>query len=194
MRTAVRWALLIGLTASAAQAQEQNGGYLGLSLGSARYRESDDEFGLSISDSATSYRILGGYQFADVYGIEVAWGATSDITESFLGVDSANNLAELEVAGEYEIATVRFLAFAPFEGLSMFGGAGYYDAKLDVTWTFDSVVDPLTLTSEQSESGATVVGGLQYDWDRIGVRGEYEWFDTDDADLTNFNVSLLFRF
>lgn len=181
--------------AGTVEAQEISGIYLGLGAGLFNYEEESEIFGgLRISDGAGIYRIVGGYQLNSNYAIEAGWVQGNDVKEQFFAGNTAGDLVTLNLAIESEIKTLRVLAFAPFSGLGMFGSVGYFDA--DFT-TNASIVDPLNPQSgsfERSDSGVTVAGGIQYEWSRIALRGEYEWFDTDDIDATAFNLIAVFRF
>jgi opacity protein-like surface antigen len=182
--------------AGVADAQYLTGGpYVGLSVGSFSYQENGENLGFGISDSTSAYRVLGGYQFSGVYAIEASWGRSGTFNERFQAFDPNVGNVSLEIGGEYEIATLRFVALAPFSSVNMFGGIGYFDASLDVSLRFESPVEVQTLTGEDSDDGLTAVGGIQYDLRRLSIRGEYEWFDTDDGvDTQSLNVAVVFRF
>lgn len=194
MRHIVGIIMLLGISA-AAQAQETRGVYAGVSLGYFNYEEDGDNIGAPISESTASSGLLGGYQFNSVYALELGWGRTGTFTEQFRGFDQVGEAATLEFSGEYEITTLRFMAFAPFANLAMFGGGGYFDATLDASVRFDSSIDSFSMTEQLTDDGLTVVGGIQYEFNRIALRGAYEWFDTDnDVEAQGINVTALFRF
>jgi len=182
------------LFAAAAHAQEISGPYVGLGAGLFNYEEESDDFGARISDGAGIYRIVGGYQLNSNYAIEAGWVQSKDVKEQFFGGNQAGELVTLNIAVESEIKTLRVLAFAPFSGLGMFGSVGYYDADFTTNASIVSPSDPQRGSFERSDSGVTVAGGIQYEWSRIALRGEYEWFDTDDIDATAINLIAVFRF
>lgn len=172
---------------SAAVAQDASeGAYLGVSVGSFDYEETVEAFDVEFSDSTTAYRIFGGYRFNDNFALEAGWGATGDLEEAYSdGVDTAI------IRGDYEVLTLRGLAIAPFESVSLYGGVGYYDATLDASAT---VVGIGQMRFEGDDSGATLVGGLQFDFEKVSIRGEYEWFDTDsNVDAWDISIGLLVR-
>lgn len=194
MRHAATLLAFLGVAATA-DAQEIRGIYAGLSVGYFGYEEGGENLGVRISENTSAYRALVGYQFNSVYGIELAAGRTGTFTERFSGVSPTVGEVSLEISGEYEVSTLRFVAFAPFSSLGMFGGAGYYDATLDASARFTSTGEVTTSFAEDTDDGLTVFGGVQFEFDRIAVRGEYEWFDTDDGvDAQSINVTGLFRF
>ncbi|MBN1240999.1 MAG: outer membrane beta-barrel protein [Gammaproteobacteria bacterium] len=181
--------------AGGAEAQYLSGGpYLGASVGSFSYREDGENLGVGVSDSTTAYRLLAGYQFRGVYAVEGSWGRTGTFKERFEFFDPSGTVS-FEVGGEYEIATLRFVALAPFSNVNMFGGIGYFDATLDAYQRFQTPDEVQTAMGEDADDGLTAVGGIQFDLRRLSIRGEYEWFDTDDGvDTQSLNVALLFRF
>jgi OmpA-OmpF porin, OOP family len=186
--------LLFGL-AFTAQAQEIRGGYVGLALGAFDFRQNDEAIGLGFSDTTSSYRILGGYQFNSNYAVEAGWGATGDIKESFRVNNPFFGNQSLDISVDYEIATVRGLAIAPFSSVTIFGGVGYYDAKSTLGVRYQDALETLTFSESDSDGGATIIGGVQFELRRIAIRGEYEWFDTDGGvDAYNVGVVVLLRF
>lgn len=185
------------LLAGAAHAQEIRGPYVGVGAGFMSYKENDEETGFRVSDNAGVYRIIGGYQLNSNYGIEVGWGRSSDIEEQlFFPVAFPDRIEFVSVkfGVETEIKTLRVVALAPFSNLNMFGSLGYYDAEFKRSVTIDFPGDPFRDSFKSSDSGVTVAGGIQYEWPRIALRGEYEWFDTDDIDTGAINVIAVFRF
>lgn len=192
MRRLVCLGLLIG-AAAGAHAQDIEGGYVGLSYGSFDFT-SDDAFGLRLADNAGTSRVLGGFQFNDYYAIEATWAVADDIEETLRAQDPTLGNVSLRIAAEYEIATLRFVAMAPMDSFSIFGGGGFYDADATSSAHYEDDFGVLDLAEDRSESGAMVVGGIQYELRRIAIRGEYEWFDTDDVDASLLTVSAIFRF
>ncbi|HEX6996535.1 MAG TPA: outer membrane beta-barrel protein [Gammaproteobacteria bacterium] len=192
-----RLLLLTGLAllASTSQAQENAGAYFGFSLGSFDYEETEEVTGLVISDSTSAYRLFGGYRFSDNFAVEGSWGATGDIKEGFSGSDPALGTVTLDIKGDYEVLSVRALGILPFDKVSLFGGVGYYDADLTARGRYEDAFQIVAIKVEGSDDGATVIGGLQFDLDRLSIRGEYEWFDTDsNVDASDISIGLLFNF
>jgi hypothetical protein len=186
---AVAAALL--LLASIATAQPTSGPYVGVGVGSFDYQEKDD-IGVLISDTTISSRLIGGYQIHENLAIEAAIGKTGDIKESYpFGPFGSGNSVDLRV--DYEFYTVRALWLVPMGRLDLFGGIGYFDAKSkwDVRATGIGILDE----GEDDDSGATLFGGVNFYLNRITIRGEYEWFNTDsDLEVWNLGVGVLFHF
>lgn len=172
--------------ATVAQDAFDEGAYVGVSVGSLDYEETVEIFDLEFSDSTTAYRIFGGYRFNENFALEAGWGATGDLQETYTdGFDTA------VIRGDYEVLTIRALGVAPFENVSLYGGVGYYDATLNGSV---SVIGVGQMGFEGDDSGATLVGGLQFDFGKVSIRGEYEWFDTDsNVDAWDISIGLIFR-
>jgi hypothetical protein len=183
--------------AAAAQAQEAGGPYVGVSLGDFGYDQGDDgPFGVPYSSSRSAYRVFGGYQLDNVYAVEVGWEKTSDLTGQALGFSSTFGPELANMSANYEITSIRLMAFAPFSSLRMFGAIGYYDAKLNVKALIESPTQIL-LDDEQKQTGngGMVIGGIQFDMKRLSIRGEYEWFHTKKLpSAQSINVGVLFMF
>jgi len=169
----------------AQEAQESSGGYMGFAIGSFDYEETYE--GLTFADTTSAYRLLAGYRFNDSFALEGGWGTTSDIEDSY----TQGNLT-LNVQADYEILTLRALGMIPLSKASLFGGVGYYDADLTASATLTGVGQ---FDLEGSSDGATLVGGVQFEFERVSIRGEYEWFDTDDGiEAWDISLGLLFKF
>lgn len=77
--------------------------------------------------------------------------------------------------------------------MSLFGGAGYYDAEANVSVSVS--VFGNGGEGQASDSGVTLAGGIQFDLKRVSIRGEYEWFDSgDEIDASGIGIGVLFRF
>lgn len=179
--------------AGRAEAQDISGPYVGVGAGLFNF-EGDEEIGIRISDGAGIYRIVGGYQLNSNYAIEAGFARSTDVKEQLFFANQLGNVFTIDLGVETEIKTLRVLALAPFSGLGMFGSVGYYDADFTTTFSLNDPVNPQRGSFEQSDSGVMVAGGIQYEWSRVALRGEYEWFDTDDIDATAINLVAVFRF
>ena len=180
-------AAALALASVSAYSQElgTSGPYMGFGLGYLDYEQSDA--GLSMSDGTTAYRLFGGYRFNENFAVEGGWGTTSDLKDSV--VVGGNTFS---VNGDYEIMTVRALGAVPFDMVSLFGGVGFYDADQSVSLSINGA--PLG-SFDGSDSGATVIGGVEFSLNRVSLRAEYEWFDTDSTiDASVLGLGLLFSF
>ncbi len=171
-------------------AQERDGAYMGFSVGSFSYAEDED----LLDDSASAYRIMGGYRFNDNFAVEGGWEKTEDLEESLTEVIPPFGTVTLNLAADFEILTVKALGFIPFEKVSLLGGVGYYDAEANITATATGFGGAGQASEEAGEDGAMLVGGFEFNLERIDIRAELEWFDVDDAEATGVNVGVLFHF
>jgi opacity protein-like surface antigen len=190
----MKYLICLGLSLAfveAAAAQDRSGPYMGVSVGSFSYEEDVDELGLGIDDSTNTYRLIGGYRFSESFALEGGWGRTGDIEESFTEDFPPFGPLTFDVGAEFEVLTVRGLGFIPFERVSLLGGIGYYDADIEVT---AGVPGFGSGSEEASEDGATLIGGLEFNLDRVDVRTELEWFDVDDGEAWDLSVGVLFGF
>ena len=193
----MKYLICLGMSlalAQAASAQDRDGAYMGFSAGSFSYEEEDDEFGTIIDDTTSAFRIVGGYRFNDNFAVEGGWGRTGDLEESFTEFLPPFGNVTLTLTGDYEVLTVRALGFLPFEKVSLVGGGGYYDAEANVSASVVGLGTAVEVSDEGSEDGLTLVGGLEFNLQRIDIRGELEWFDIDDAEAWDVSIGVLYHF
>ena len=175
----------------AAAAQDRAGPYMGFSVGSFSYEEEDEDFGSLIDDTTSAYRLMGGYRFNDNFALEGGWGKTGDIEESFSEFVPGFGNVTFDVGAEFDVLTVRALGFIPFERVSLLGGVGYYDSDIEVTV---SVAGVGSGSEGASDDGATLIGGFEFNLERVDIRTELEWFDVDDGESWDVSVGVLFSF
>jgi OmpA-OmpF porin, OOP family len=189
--TALALILYLGL-AQTANAQGMSGGYVGFALGLMDYEEDDEDLGETLSDTSTAYRVLGGYRFSDNFAVEGGWARTSELEESIVEVLPFLGTFNIDIDAELEVLTVRAIGIIPFSKVSLFGGAGYYDAEANVSVSVAGFGN--AGEGKASDSGVTLSGGVQFDLKRISIRGEYEWFDSgDEIDASGIGIGVLFR-
>jgi OOP family OmpA-OmpF porin len=180
--------------AAAQESPEMSGGYLGVALGSFEYEESEYGFGTLLSDSASVYRIYGGYRFNDNFAVEGTYGETGELEESIsLPIPPFGTFA-VDTAVDFEILTVRVLGFLPLKKVSLFGGIGYADMTGNVSATVVGVPGA-SASDSADDDGSTLVAGLQFELERVAIRGEFELFDTDSGvDMWDASIGVAFRF
>lgn len=160
------------------------------------YDGSNEDFSVPLSDTVSFYKLIAGYQLNSAYAIEFGLSRTDDVKEHFAAfIPPAGQLVTLDLADKMDVKSARFYAFAPFERISVFGAFGYFEGDVDSEVQLGLPGGALIETSTREEGGLTVSGGIQIEWDRLAVRGEYEWFDmSKGVDAETFNAVLLFRF
>jgi OmpA-OmpF porin, OOP family len=190
MRTLLLALLALAVAPSAIEAQPESA-YYGLALGTFDYDESVGFDSQRISDSTSSWRAMVGYQFMEHLTVEGGYGQTGTIRDTAALPTFPSGTVDLTFAYEFKILTVRLLGVLPFDnGLSLLGGLGYSDMKLDFDIT--DGVDTLSGDNNSNEPGYYI--GAQYDWDRIAVRVGYEKFDFDgDVDVTETMITFFYK-
>jgi len=198
----MRW-MMVALVAGFAGpvfGQDVSGGYVGATLGDWTYTERAD--GLvtlsDFDDSASALRLYGGYRLGSRFALELGYAETDSIADT-VDIMGLNGIVPADVSSDFTVTTARALLHfpiraerLPFVSLSIFAGAGVYDADLK---TESNIVGLSTGTVESTEDGSTAVLGVQIDFPKVSIRGEYEWFDTESAvDISSAGVGLIFRF
>lgn len=154
-----------GLSPLAAQAA--SGLYLGVGGGVAENRD--------IDDSDTAVKAIAGFNFNETFGIE---GQYVDFGEA-VGPGFRSQADTVAVEG------VVNLPFTPRFGV--FGKGGVHYASLETT--------VLGVSRTDNETDATYGAGVKFDFtDYLGVRGEWERFEIDNADTDVVSASLMFKF
>lgn len=155
----------LGLSAAVAQAAP--GLYLGIGGGTAKNRD--------LNDSDTALKATAGYNFNETFGIE---GQYVDFGET-VGTGFRSKADTVAVEG------VVNLPFTPRFGV--FGKGGVHYASLDTT--------VLGVNRTDNETDATYGAGVKFDFtDYLGVRGEWERFEINNADTDVVSASLMFKF
>jgi opacity protein-like surface antigen len=191
MKRIVALLLAVGL-ASSANAAEPTTGYYGLALGSLTYRERDDPGALVFEDTASFYRLVAGYQFSDHFAVEGGWGKTGQLKDSVDALVSGVGLVTFDLRGKYQVTSIRGIGILPFKQASLFGGVGYANTKFKGTV---SVTGFGEFSNNSTDGGWTAVAGVQRDWDRFALRGEYEWFSLqNDVDARDATIGFIYKF
>ena len=189
----MKYLICLGLSAAfvyGAAAQDRAGPYAGFSAASFSFEEDDEElpFGIpNIDDTTTAFRLIGGYRFSDNFALEGGWGKTGDVEESVTPIPNFT----LNIGAEFEVLTVRALGILPFERTSVLGGLGYYDADVELTASLTGFGSE---SEDTSEDGITLIGGFEFNLERVDIRTELEWFDVDDGEAWDVSVGVLFSF
>jgi opacity protein-like surface antigen len=183
---------------SSALAQE--GIYVGLGLGSFDY--SEDAAFLApepFEDTASTWKVYGGFEFGDHFGFEIRYGATDEIEQTLTGTDPFFGDFSAVFDTDFAITTALAMGMLPKDWGTPYAGIGYFDitANADLTLTTDCCG---TFTSDTSldDTGLAAVLGIEWRFGRfgtgIGVRLEYEWLDVDGGDASTLGVGVAYRF
>ena len=196
----MRWiaCALLAAASGSTFAQDVSGAYIGATVGNLTYTEKAD--GLvstsDFDDNGSTYRLYGGYRLGRRLALELGYAKSDGITDT---VDlDIGGVVPVDITSDFSITTARALMHfpvnaerLPFVSLSFFLGAGVYDTNVDSTGT----AGQQNLAFSSNEDGSTALLGLQVDFPKVSVRGEYEWFDTEsNVDLWTAGVGFIFRF
>jgi OOP family OmpA-OmpF porin len=172
-------ALIFGATVSPAMA---DGYYGALDLGQAKAKDACTGLPAGVTgckDTATMYRIAGGYQFVPMWGAEVSYAAYGKESAGTLGAVSVDwQLSGLQVSGTG--------TFPLGDAFSLIGKLGIARTEIKLTGGGASV----SATSTKVAYGI----GAQYDFTKsVAVRAQYEGLGTvGDANTTGTSkVTLL---
>ena len=176
-------ALIFALTAPAAMA----GGYIGAGAGQAHSKTQEDVTGIDLDESATAWKVFGGYNFLKYFGVEVSYVDFGSVTDEVAGVT-----VEIE-AKTYDAFAVGKI---PFPIVEPFIKIGYANVDSKAT------VSGLGSASDKSWDLAWGAGvGFNFA-KKLHVRVEYEQFDVSpdydgtqpDSDLFMVSVAAAWRF
>lgn len=193
------------------------GWYVGASVGGARTNASASDYdaalsGLgytatsSIDDSATGWKLFGGYSFTPNWAVEggyvdfgevgshtvVSAPALPTAVEQQQFVDDAATVHPYSVSG-FALVVKASLPVNP--QFSLFAKAGVFSWDADIDVNCNGCAS--TVNTSKSESGVDWTGGLGMGYDfngNVGMRAEYERYATDRDDVDFYSVGLEYRF
>jgi len=176
MKTIAALALaVVGLSPLAASADGP--WYLGAGGG-----QSEFDIG-GFDDTATSWKIFGGYQFHDSFAVEIGYLDSGEAEETFAG-------ETLTISADG--ATASLVGMLPIgEQFSLHARLGMF------FWDVEAKLDDGINTFTSSDSGEDLyygVGAGMRLGETAGLRLEYEIADVEDADVSMISLSVLFRF
>lgn len=163
-----------GISAAAAP-----GPYVGAGILQSRF--DSDNFDIDeIDKDDISWKILGGYHFTPNLGVELAW---TDFGQS----DAPSNV----IGGPFEADAKAISVFGvgtwPVGPLDLFVKVGA--ARIDA----DASVGGVSFSDKETEFAYGA--GVQFNIGALGIRAEYEKFDTDlIGDLDVISLSAVFTF
>ena len=181
--TACALALAGTLVAGSALAQDNSeavkGFYIGGAAGQARF---DDKFDIDDLDrSDTSWKAIAGWRFADQFALEASYVDFGDSTApAALGLTPFAQSAKA-----YSLQAVGYL---PIPYVDLFAKVGA--ARIDAEGGGGSLA-----RSNDKSTDFAFGWGVQWRWQSLAVRAEYERFDTKligDLDLASIGVTYTF--
>ena len=139
-------------------------GYFGASTGILNFE--DDSGGTGFSDTPIGLKVFVGYEFMENIALDVAYFSTLQ--------DASDDVFGVPVDIRLEGFTVRAVGSYPTsDNFSILGSVGFWDGDADAS--------VLGTTATASEDGFTVGVGGKYRFESVSIRGEFEWFDSDDT-------------
>lgn len=165
--------LTLGMTGTALA---QNGFYAGAGIGQATIDACDGAN--HCDDEDTSWKIFGGWQLNPNFAIEAGWVDFGEVSGSVGG--SA-------VSAEFDGWTLAAKGVLPLnDQFSVFGKLGM------VSWD----VEGGGAASGIDDDGTDLLYGIGAQYmvtDRVGIVGEWEWYDIDD-DVDLLSIGVLIKF
>lgn len=178
----------------------QEGIYVGLGFGSFDYEE-DAAFlaPAPFEDTVASWRVYGGFEINEHFGIEVRYGASEEIEQRFSGTNA--DLGEFTSRFDTKFTTTSAVAMGalPMSWGALLGGVGYFDTTADASLRLTAeccgtLEDTITL----GDDGLMAVLGAEWRFGRFGtgfgLRLEYEWLDVENASGSTVGVGAAYRF
>lgn len=179
LRNALPWLAGLALLSCAGVSTAQDSPiYIGGSAGQASVDEG------IVDDDDTAFKIFGGYGFSEYFAIEIGYADLGSFTARPI-------TAPPGLTFDFDVSTV----YANAVGLIPFTRNFYGFAKVGVNrWDADIAIADLT---GDDDSGTDLTAGIGVQYllnNQFGLRGEFERFEVDDADIDLWSFGVLFRF
>lgn len=163
-------------------AAAESGLFVGGSIGSTTI---DDAFdGVDLDADATAYRIVGGYQFSDLFGIELGYQDFGDIDETIVAGPVASQ-ASISADGWTLGGT---LSLPVSDTFSLIGRAGVF------FWDADVSVDGFSIDVPGDENPYYGAGGRVEISKNLSLLGDWSRFELDDVDTDVISIGFQYRF
>ncbi|HSG98377.1 MAG TPA: porin family protein [Woeseiaceae bacterium] len=158
-----------------------SGLFIGGSVGSTTLDESID--GTVFDDNATAFRLVTGYQFGDMLGLEIGYQDFGELDETVDGPIPVQ--ASISADGWTAGAT---LDLPLGDRFSLFGRAGYF------FWDADVVVDGLAVDVPGDENPYFGAGARLNLGSNFSLIGDWSRFELDDLDTDVISIGFQYRF
>jgi hypothetical protein len=165
--------------ASLPAAAADNGIYLGASLGQGGVQADQVYDGFDFDASSTGYKLIGGWRFIDWLSVEANYLDLGTGDDKIEGVK-----VQSDVSG-VSLSAVGFLPVGPVDLFARVGAVNW-DASLDVSGFSGKLKDDGT--------DLTYGIGAQFRVWSLSIRGEYEIFDVEGADVDMISVGVTWTF
>jgi opacity protein-like surface antigen len=163
-------------------AAADSGLFIGASIGSATI---DDGFdGVNLDADTSAYRIVGGYQFGDLLGLEIGYQDFGDIDETIL-VGPIASLTSISAEGWTAGGT---LDLPLGDSFSLFGRAGIF------FWDADVSIDGFSIDVPGDENPYYGAGARVKVSPNFSLIGDWSRFELDDVDTDVISIGFQYRF
>ena len=172
--------------------------YLGGSVGASKFRTSCDDVPVSCDDKDTGWKLFAGYQFTDNFAVEGGYTDLGKVTANGI-VSGAAASAEAKAKG-WEFVGVA--SFPIYDRFSIYGKAGVFRAKADVSVTATVPGFSATLSTSEWSTDFTFGAGVKYSFTpNVGARLEWQRYqnvkaggNSGDENIDLFSLGLLYNF
>jgi OOP family OmpA-OmpF porin len=156
-----------------------NGIYLGASLGQGGVQADQVVSGFDFDATSLGFKVIGGWRFIDWLAVEANYVDLGTGDDNVQGVK-----VESDVSG-ISASVVGFLPVGPVDLFARVGGINW-DADLDVSG----------VAGKLSDDGTDLTYGIgaQFRVWSLSIRGEYEVFDIEGADVDLISVGVTWTF
>jgi OOP family OmpA-OmpF porin len=170
----------LALCALPAIAQEQRGFYAGASVGQSTISDgcSGVPGGVSCDDSATTFKLFGGYQFNRHIAAELGYSdKLAEVSASGFGASASAKASAWEL--------VAIPSYPLTDQFSVYGKIGGYYSEMKGS-----------NGAKETDNGLTFGLGAGYQFTRnVGMRVEWQRYsDVGGSDVDALNLGLLYRF
>jgi len=163
-------------------AAADSGPYIGGSIGSATFDDGFDDVNLDANSSA--YRIVGGFQFGDLFGLEIGYQDFSDLDEIVV-VGPISSLTRIAAEGWTAGGT---LDLPLSDNFSLFGRAGVF------FWDVDVSIDGFSIDVPSDENPYYGAGARLKVSSNLSLIGDWSRFELNDVDTDVISIGLQYRF
>lgn len=165
-----------------ALATADSGLFIGGSVGSTTIDDTFDD--IDIDTDATAYRLVGGFQFGDLLGIEVGYQDFGDIEETF-SVGPVSSRTRISADGWTLGGT---LGLPVSDNFSLIGRAGVF------FWDAEVSVDGFSIDTPGDENPYYGAGARVDVSSNLSVIGDWTRFELDDVDTDVISIGFQYRF
>ncbi|MBU2676227.1 MAG: porin family protein [Gammaproteobacteria bacterium] len=163
-------------------AQAETGPYVGASFGSSHFDE--DFSGLNVDSDTNAFRVIGGFQLGDYFGIEAGYHDFGDFSESidFGGFSSVTTVS----ADGWTLGGT--LGLPLNKQFSLYGRAGVF------FWDADVDIDGFSIDIPADEN-PYYGGGAKVDvTSNLSLVGDWTHYELDNIDSDVISLGFEFRF